>query len=212
MEGLFRGTWYRSEVKLEGDTIVPVPPFEAYNPFDSYYSAKDLRQGQRSLYLDFLSVNSDKPEEILSFCHRFGMLGDPEQSKTQAKNLRREIAQHLLSKGNNHLGKREKKEFMEVMEKVDGPNLGLEKPDEYCLPLTVSSFKTKQELFRPIQSIFPAALAFTDSPNVWTQVMTERTNHFLTESNVITRVNYNFQQNKWAVSYTHLTLPTIYSV
>ena len=78
MEGLFRGTWYRSAVKLEGETIIPVPPFESYNPFDLYYSASEVRQGDKykSLYLKFLAVDADKPEEVLNFCQRFGMLGN----------------------------------------------------------------------------------------------------------------------------------------
>ena len=80
MEGLFRGTWYRSELEelKRKDMIVPVPPFESYNPFDWYYSASDVRQGERSLYLEFLAVDSDKPEEVLNFCERFGVLGDAE--------------------------------------------------------------------------------------------------------------------------------------
>ena len=75
MEGLFRGTWYRSQHRLEGDIITPIPPFEPYNPFDWYYSAHDLRQGEKSLYLEFLEVDTEKPEEILKFCQRFGVLG-----------------------------------------------------------------------------------------------------------------------------------------
>lgn len=75
MEGVFGGNWYQSAVKLEGKTIVPAPPFEPYNPFDQYYSSSQVRQGQISLYLEFLSVDSDKPEEVLNFCQRFGVLG-----------------------------------------------------------------------------------------------------------------------------------------
>lgn len=203
MEGLFRGTWYRSAVKLEGETIIPIPPFEIYNPFDLYYSASDIRQGQRSLYLEFLNVNSNKPEEIISFCERFGMLGDPEQAKTQAKYLRRLTAQHL-SEGSNRLSKRDKKDFIEKMEKMAEPNLGI--PEECSFPVTISSFKTKQEEFYPLKVIFPATLVSTDSQPIWISVMTERTNHFLAESNVIPKVKFNFQQNKWELVWASNSL------
>ena len=91
MEGLFRGIWYRSAVKLEKvkryqclpaeDSIVAVPPFEPYNPFDWYHSSSEIRQGKKSLYLEFLEVDANHPEEVASFCQRFGVLGDADKAE-----------------------------------------------------------------------------------------------------------------------------------
>ena len=71
------GLWYRSKVKLDGEMIVPIPPFEAYNPFEKpwYFPANELRQGDKSLYLKFLAVDTQKREEVVRFCERFGVLG-----------------------------------------------------------------------------------------------------------------------------------------
>jgi hypothetical protein len=76
MEGLFKGSWLRSAVKLEGGTIVPDPSFlEVYDPFDFYYPAGELRQGQRSLDLEILAVNSaDTLGRFFIFVKKYGTL------------------------------------------------------------------------------------------------------------------------------------------
>jgi hypothetical protein len=169
MEGLFRGTWYRSAVKLEGDTIIPVPPFEPYNPFDWYYSASEVRQGQRSLYLEFLAVNSDKTEEVVNFCKRFGVLGANNPSTLSPsdrfhliaaeffKLISKETRKDFELKGlkprdwdrlnrelGRHLAKTENLE--EVLEPLKTLTADSAKasPSEICLPMAIGDFALSQ--------------------------------------------------------------------
>ena len=75
MKEHIQAVWYRSNVKLKGTQIIPVPPFQAYNPFDFYYSFQATNRGKKSLYLEFLDVDVNNPNAILNFCERFGVLG-----------------------------------------------------------------------------------------------------------------------------------------
>ena len=162
MEGLFRGTWYRSAIELKGDVIFPIPPFEPYNPFDCYYSASQARQGDRSLHLEFLSVDARKPEEVARFCERYGVLGSPLKARRQGIEKMRE---------------KKEKEFFECAQEDDGifsddslthilegvqyqSNSSLLSPEELCLPLSLSTFHWHQFSFKcAIDLLVPAERA-----------------------------------------------------
>lgn len=111
MEGLFKGRWYRSAVKLEGETIVPIPPFEAYDPFDFYYPAPELRQGQKSLYLEFLALGRKGPEALLKFSEKYGVLGSIE------------------NRGN-----------LKYSRSSANPDINDLSPEDLCSPLTIEAF------------------------------------------------------------------------
>jgi hypothetical protein len=67
--------WARCRIEFKGGTLQPVAPFIPYNPFDFYFSAGQAQEReQRSLYLEFLRVEALKPESIVDFCERFGVL------------------------------------------------------------------------------------------------------------------------------------------
>ncbi len=177
METVFGGTWYRSAVKLEGETIVPVPPFEPYNPFACYYSSSQARQGQRSLYLEFLSVDSDKPEEVLNFCQRFGvlglvntnipilstrdrlLLGYAESLKLTSKKTRKDAlaepgdAARLWVQVVEHVGKLKiqdpgkAQEVGELFGQIHRNSTRLD-PTEICVPIMISDFRMAQSDLR----------------------------------------------------------------
>ena len=61
MEGRFKGRWYRSSVKLEGETIVPIPPFEPYDPFDFYYPGRHDEAGAKITVLGVHGLSRKRP-------------------------------------------------------------------------------------------------------------------------------------------------------
>jgi hypothetical protein len=75
--------WARCRVEFKGGTLQPVAPFIPYNPFDFYFPAGQAREReQRSLYLEFLRVDALKPESIVDFCERFGVLRILDEGKS----------------------------------------------------------------------------------------------------------------------------------
>ncbi len=226
MEGIFRGTWYRSEVKLEGETIVPVPPFERYNPFDWYFSATEVRQGERSLYLDFLDVNSKKPEEVLKFCQRFGVLGDPYQAKPRQIHRILERVQQDFKKPFHEMDSDQRKRIQ--MDYEFGVNPEGCQVDELCLPLTISDFGYKQFRFHSLLEGHPIIDSDfqkkfkqgkippnTPVPINWSQkgplsdendVRRFFINHSLTESGVMPSMKWNIQENRWELSWLSYSL------
>src|SRR5690349_479858 len=73
-------TWWRSGVKRAGDKLIPIAPFQPYDPFQHYWPQGSAGRGERSLPYLFLDVDPDDPAEILSFTERFGVLGDSKKS------------------------------------------------------------------------------------------------------------------------------------
>ena len=68
-------TWARCRIRVKGDTLEPAAPFTPYNLFDFYFPAgKAPQREQRSLHYEFLRVDASKPESIVDFCERFGVL------------------------------------------------------------------------------------------------------------------------------------------
>ena len=63
-------------MRLGVDSVIPIGPFEEYDPFQNYYPFGSSNRKLKSLYLDFLKVNAKDPKEILTFCERFGVLGE----------------------------------------------------------------------------------------------------------------------------------------
>ena len=213
MEGLFRGTWYRSAVKLERDRILPVPPFESYNPFERYYSAAEVRQGERSLYLEFLSVNAEKPEEVLCFSQRFGLLGDPEKAKGQVRKEIKRTHQEFWEKFPADIfSRRKREEGLKKMEHTITPAMGT--PGGFCFPLTIPEFKNAQLLFRhQIESTtsidLPSVLQATHpkiSPPENKALLSDTINSNLTTALVIPNVQWNVQENRWELVWLSLSL------
>lgn len=152
MEGLFQGIWYRSTVKLRGDTISPIPPFEPYNPFKFYYSPGDVRQGKRSLYLEFLAVDASKPEEVVNFCQRFGVLGSsarviekwlPIQIDSILDNIKRGVK--IIEPGGSH-----KKDFLEI---IGNPHPGSVPLNEVYTKMKLVEFKDSQKILQKVVSV-----------------------------------------------------------
>src|SRR6185295_4542550 len=75
----FAAVWWTSKlkVKIESGIFTPEPPWKAYNPFNYYYRAEDLKQNtkDKSLPYRFLSVDSKNIQQVQDFCQQFGLLG-----------------------------------------------------------------------------------------------------------------------------------------
>lgn len=68
--------WWRSAIKIEGERLIPQPPFSAYNPFDWYFPIERATREQQSLPYLFLDVDCDDVQAVARFCERFGVLGN----------------------------------------------------------------------------------------------------------------------------------------
>ncbi|MDR4493753.1 MAG: hypothetical protein R3B74_04900 [Nitrospirales bacterium] len=139
-----QGLWYRSEVKLEGDMLVPVPPFHAYNPFDWYFPAKEIRQGEKSLYLEFIAVDSFNPEEVVQFCARFGMLGNS-KALVVADHFKLDTDLRKLSKDSSS-GARQRLSEIRI-QKSGYPNVKDFGPSKLCQPMNIADFQRAQAEF-----------------------------------------------------------------
>lgn len=220
MEGLFRGTWYRSQIRLEGDIIIPAPPFEPYNPFDLYFSANEIRQGEKSLYLEYLEVDSNQPEEVVKFCRRFGVLGNPygllqheflgirKRVKKEKKIRRSSDSQNGLSPG-EELDLSIAVIFSEVLDQ------GVFPPHALCSPMKISYFKGLQESFK---SIFSPP---SPPPPRWAEASPEEykislPKHYihsgLHRNRVRPTIDWNIQKAQWEFVWTSLTLTGFFYV
>jgi hypothetical protein len=219
MEGLFRGTWYRSAVKMERVTkqpkwpwekkrdvemIIPTPPFEPYNPFDWYFSASDVRQGERSLYLDFLAVDSDKPQEVLSFCERFGVLGSAESTAEwmEGKGQQRLRAEYAISDLHNMF----EGDYDRMMQELIGkPPTTRFPPEILCSEESIYSFKVQQTVLR--NTLIPDPAVFSkSSSNQLKEITRSFTNNFLMDSHVQPQLNWNVQENRWELLWVSYDL------
>ena len=74
-----KGIWWQSAVRLDGETIVPAPPFHPYNVFDFYFPLERSTETRTtpSLCYEILSVDGRDPQAVLRFCERFGVPGRP---------------------------------------------------------------------------------------------------------------------------------------
>lgn len=68
--------WWRGAIEIQDNRLVPVPPFEPYNPFDWYFPVETATREQRSLPYLFLDVDYEDIRAVARFCERFGVLGD----------------------------------------------------------------------------------------------------------------------------------------
>jgi len=202
METLFRGTWYRSAVKLEGDKIVPIPPFETYNPFDWYFSASDVRQGERerSLYLKFIAVDANKPEEVVDFCQRFGMLGDPEIVIHLARDPK--IAGFGMEQSIKVL-----KDIFEAkfLLREGSPDIINFPPENLCFPLRISQFRKLQE------KVIDAITFLKTFPTQPTQISEVQSparfiNHKIRESRIGPQLAWNAQKVQCELVWNSLDL------
>lgn len=190
MEGLFRGTWYRSAVKLEGDNIVPVPPFEPYNPFDWYFSASDVRQGEKSLHLEFLGVDASKPDEVLAFCERFGVLGNALILLNEHR-VREEQA--IKDQTNEELSQIQATYLAQI---AGSPGLQAFPPEKMCCPMNLMGFKNRQELLK--EALVPQR----EQKDEHTRLI----NHYLYRSRVHPSLYWNAQAAIWGISWSSLDL------
>jgi hypothetical protein len=218
MEGLFRGTWYRSAVKLEGETIIPIPLFTPYDPFNQYYSASEIRQGERSLYLEFLGVDSDKPQEVVKFCERFGVLGALREAKPEGRKF------HPLDSLTNHkVSPHLRKRFLAATRDSLDPIMWA--AEDLCLPLPIGVFQRSQTLLRllikfpnedeklprEIITDFQKRLALMGpqkenlAGNI-DQFLTRLINEFLRDSRVTPQLQWSIQKNKWEMAWNSFSL------
>lgn len=196
MEGLFKGRWYRSPVKLEGETINPISPFgeyvEEYDPFNFYYPVSELRQGQKSLYLEFLSVNSDDPEAVRRFCEKFGCFELNTDFVEEEKSTQRIMSETILRKLNLfYFGKRNKTQKMPDM-KVS------------WVPMKISTFRERQKAwFYRLNPPVKFAASPTDQK--------EELATFLTEGRMRggflgPELNWNVQNDRYEISWSSWNL------
>ena len=76
----FEAVWWRGKMVLNGNTIEPQPPFEAYDPFQVYKPYGTGNRGEpRSVLFELLKVDPENTSDILRFCERFGVLGPPKE-------------------------------------------------------------------------------------------------------------------------------------
>ncbi|MCZ6780999.1 MAG: hypothetical protein O7C73_05080 [Nitrospirae bacterium] len=91
--------WWRADCEVESDLslerqsqlftvphrwLVPRGQPQPYDPFDFYYPAKEAQKDHRSLPYLFTDLCPDNPEQVRSFCSRFGITG-PFQDLTWQK-------------------------------------------------------------------------------------------------------------------------------
>jgi len=91
--------WWRADCEVESDLslerqsqlftvphrwLVPRGQPQPYDPFDFYYPAKEAQKDRRSLPYLFTDLCPDNPEQVRSFCSRFGITG-PFQDLTWQK-------------------------------------------------------------------------------------------------------------------------------
>lgn len=69
--------WKPKHVVLKGTTFYPVGPFKPYNPFAHYHphTRKETTRSAKSLYYEFLGVDSEDQKAVERFCSRYGVLG-----------------------------------------------------------------------------------------------------------------------------------------
>ena len=191
MQSLFRGTWYRSQVKLEKDTIIAIPPFEPYNPFEWYYSAGEARQGERSLYLEFLDVDNENPEAVTKFCERFGVLGNT-----------------LVS---SHLAQKSKEaNFSKTMKGLikGGPQ---NPPMVYItsllqeIPMPLSHFRQEQEDLADAIQYSQGNLPHPAERPVF-EPLERYVNKTIKEASVDPQLQWNVQKDQWELTWSSLTL------
>ncbi len=220
MENLFRGVWYRSEVKLEGETIIPIPPFESYNPFDEYYAASDVRQGERSVYFEFLAVDPDKPEEVVKFCQRFGALGEPGKAWTRTIKDSRRRGREFLQKLEVRSPPDQEKSYLTMLERTANPIAC--SPEDLCFPLTISQFRSIQlsfqrEINNPLPGTKGCLIDLVENwENTWGHAFSsfEREsllwlspiNKGLFQSNVRPNLRWNALADKWELFWLSFSL------
>lgn len=207
MEGLFRGTWYRSAVKLEGETIIPIPPFVSYNPFDFYHPASELRQGQKSLYLELLAVDADKPEEIVKFCERFGVLGNSlELLKSRMGELRKKPDwPNFLSRLLPRLSDKER-QYLDALRlgRVEQSDFH---PNELCIPMPIKIFKQIQNSLGGVVSPSSSGITSNHSQgNYKPDRIKKLINMSLESCRVRQRIDWNIQKNQWELVWSSLEL------
>jgi hypothetical protein len=197
MEGLFRGTWYRSAVKLEGERIIPIPPFEAYNVFDSYFSASNVRQGEKSLHLEFLGVDASKPDEILAFCERFGVLGSAwmviAQSLTHEETLKKQEGYDPHFRFKDPLNHQKKIDLTHIAGHPDPQSFA---PKSLCPEMWLSSFKESQKVLQHVLS----------SPKDPKIPYAAKMNDCMRLSRIHPSLYWDAQAAKWGISWSSLDL------
>jgi hypothetical protein len=184
------------------DAIIPVPPFEPYNPFERYYSSSEIRQGDKSLYLEFLGVDADNPEEVVNFCERFGVLGDAEKAGEwlEDKGLQRIRTEYDLETfADLAKNDRLKKDL------IGKPATDRFPPEQLCLTQSIGEFKSCQLALRnaltPDPAIFPAW-----SPTQLKDITRSFTNNFLMDSHVQPQLNWNVQEDRWELIWVSYDL------
>lgn len=145
--------WWRSTIKREGDKFVPTPPFHPYDPFEHYWPQGRATRGERSLLYLFLDVDSNNPDQILSFTQRFGVLGDTHKSgwsyllpKDQNRKLKRHLGRSL-----NRLPSEMRGIMLQGFEDLIGVKiLGAPPEPVLCEPMTIEAFRHAQDLVQLI--------------------------------------------------------------
>ena len=153
-----RSAWWKSDIKVERDkrnkvvTLIPVEPFIEYDPFDWYFPVESATRKNRSLPYLFLDVDASKPEEVISFCEKFGVLGDdgtffqwiidtsPDTFAVKGKNItynefvKSEITTHEQRK--------------QLTEDLLGLNAGKRPDPSLCVPMRLKDFQIAQNQLR----------------------------------------------------------------
>jgi len=200
-----RGRWFRSRVRLEEDTIVPVPPFESYNPFDWYYPASEVRQGDKSLYLEFLAVNSDNPEEVVRFCERFGVLGSSKELLASEHDKFTSTLKKALQGASEKV---RSSVLATYYQKVGNPNVLSFEPHQLCPPMRISDFEK-------LRMDFVNGLHFPEdpSPSIATEEK-EKVANFINDeiraSRVHSYMNWNVQTGQYETAYSSLDLAGVF--
>jgi len=69
--------WWRSQIKIKDDFIIPVQPVHPYDPFDYYFDDATATRYTQSLHYEFLAVPQDDLSAVASFCSLRGIPGIP---------------------------------------------------------------------------------------------------------------------------------------
>lgn len=202
MEGLFQGTWYHSKVKIEKETIVPIPPYQPYNPFDFYLSASEVRQGEKSLYLEFLDVDGDDPQAVFNFCERFGVLG-------QAENI---LKNSLQTAEFEYASAKNRENREAFIAKIAGsPDSRCYPPTTLCPPMSLTEFKGHQERIRgPLSP--PERIRTLYSTQDLKKSISNWINDGIRDSRITPQLNWNIPKAQWELRWYSLDLTGFFTI
>ncbi|MBI5197928.1 MAG: hypothetical protein HZA19_04895 [Nitrospirae bacterium] len=148
-----RSVWWKSEIRFEQERLIPIGSFTEYDPFAWYFPREKSTRLNRSLPYLFLDVDANEPLEVISFCERFGVLGDDgtffkwilDTSGMTFKVGGKSITYEEWLRSNTP-PTQEQRDYWE--KEILGLLAGKRPDPTLCVPLTIAEFREAQKQLR----------------------------------------------------------------